>query len=108
MVFYSIALVVAIIFQYFNPHFLVIGFAISVSLLVCFLAPVAAPNKPFDDIEKRVFRRRSLIVAAVVTAVSAVMWIFGAYKLMLPAAMALLFTGVFLAVGRLSYRKGAI
>ena len=51
---------------------------------------------------------RELIVAAVVTAVSAVMWIFGAYKLMLPAAMALLFTGVFLAVGRLSYRKGAI
>ena len=77
-------------------------------VLVCFLAPVAAPNKPFDDIEKRVFRRRSLIAAAAVTAVSAVMWIFGAYKLMLPAAMALLFTGVFLAVGRLSYRKGAI
>ncbi|MBR3666456.1 MAG: accessory gene regulator B family protein [Ruminococcus sp.] len=78
------------------------------AVLVCLLAPVEAPNKPFDDIEKRVFRRRSLIAAAAVIAAGAVMWAFSVYGLMLPAAMALLFTGIFLAVGRLSNRKGAI
>ena len=58
VVFYSIALVVAIIFQYFNPHCLVIGFAISVSLLVCFLAlknPLSYVHKSTDTYNKAAF-----------------------------------------------------
>jgi accessory gene regulator B len=78
------------------------------ALLIILLAPVEAPNKPFDDIEKTVFRRRSLIVTGAAVIVCGALWLAGAYGLMLSSAMAVFFTGAFLAVGRLSNRKGAV
>ncbi len=78
------------------------------AVLVLLLAPVAAANKPFDDVERRVFRRRSLIVTAIAAAVTAALALAGAYGLMLSVSLAVFFTGAFLAVGRLSGRKGAV
>ena len=77
-------------------------------LLIILLAPVESRNKPFDDIERRVFRRRSLIAAAISAAVIAVFVLFKAYRLMTAASMAVFFTGIMLPAGIFSNRKGAL
>ena len=64
--------------------------------------------KPFDDVERRVFRRRSLLVTAVSSAVCMLLAPLKLYSFMLPAATAVFFTGIFLVVGKLSLRKGAV
>ena len=75
---------------------------------VAVLAPVEALKKPFDDVERRVFRRRSLLVTAVSSAVCMLLALLKLYSFMLPAATAVFFTGIFLVVGKLSLRKGAV
>ena len=77
-------------------------------LLIILLAPVDTPNKPFDDKERRVFRRRSLIAAALSVLLSAVLAFLRAYRLMTAASMAVFFTGIMLGAGRISNRKGAM
>ena len=76
-------------------------------LLIAVFAPVDTPAKPFDDIERRVFRRRSLTAAAGAAAITAVSAFFGLYMLTFSAAMAVFSTGLLLVIGRLSNRKGA-
>jgi accessory gene regulator B len=77
-------------------------------LLIILLAPVESRNKPFDDKERRVFRRRSLIAAAISAAVIALLAVLQAHRLMTASAMAVLFTGIMLAAGLFSNRKGAL
>ena len=77
-------------------------------LCIILLAPVESRNKPFDDKERRVFRRRSLIAAAISAAVIAVLFLFKAHRLMTAAAMAVFFTGIMLPAGIFSNRKGAL
>lgn len=77
-------------------------------LLIILLAPVESKNKPFDSVERRVFRRRSLIAAALSAALIAVLVILQARQLMTGAAMAVFFTGIMLAAGIFSNRKGAL
>ena len=58
VLFYSVALVAVIFFQYFNPNCLVIGFAVSVSLLVCFLTlknPLSYIHKSTETYNKAAF-----------------------------------------------------
>lgn len=88
--------------------FVSIGVFAAGALLIVLLAPVEAPNKPFDDVERVVFRRRSLIVTGAALIFCGALWLAGLYRLMLSAALAVFFTGAFLAVGRLSDRKGAV
>lgn len=94
--------------KYTAALFASIGLYAAGALLVLLLAPVAAVNKPFDDVERRVFRRRSLIVTAVAAAVTAALAFAGEYGIMLSVSLAVFFTGAFLAVGRLTNRKGAV
>lgn len=77
-------------------------------LLIILLAPVDTPNKPFDDKERRVFRRRSLIAAALSAVLAAGLAFLRAYRLMTAASMAVFFTGIMLGAGRISNRKGAM
>ena len=58
VLFFSIAMTSVIIFQYFNPQYLVISFGIAVSLLVCFLTlknPLAYVHKSTDTYNKEAF-----------------------------------------------------
>lgn len=84
------------------------AFAAAGVLLIILFAPVDTPNKPFDDIERKVFRRRSLIAAAAAVLFLAVLAFFRAYRLMTAAAMAVFFTGIMLVAGMISNRKGAL
>ena len=77
-------------------------------LCIILFAPVDTPTKPFDDTERRVFRRRSLIAALCAVLLSAALAFFKAYRLMTAASLAVFFTGIMLAAGIISNRKGAL
>ena len=89
---------------------LITGSAITLAgvLLIILFAPVDTPNKPFDETERRVFRRRSLIAAALSIVLAAVLAFFRLYKLMSAASLAVFFTGIMLVAGIVSNRKGAL
>lgn len=58
VIFFSLAMAAVLIFQYFNPNYLVISFGVSVSLLVCFLTlknPLAYIHKSTDTYNKEAF-----------------------------------------------------
>lgn len=58
VIFFSLAMAAVLIFQYFNPHYLVISFGVSISLLVCFLTlknPLAYIHKSTDTYNKEAF-----------------------------------------------------
>lgn len=58
VIFFSLAIAAVLVFQYFNPHYLVISFGVSVSLLVCFLTlknPLAYIHKSTDTYNKEAF-----------------------------------------------------
>lgn len=58
VIFFSLAMAAVLVFQYFNPHYLVISFGVSVSLLVCFLTlknPLAYIHKSTDTYNKEAF-----------------------------------------------------
>ena len=76
--------------------------------LIALLAPVDSEKKPFDDTEKTVFRRRSLLMTAAEAAAAGVLFLLKLYGFVLPVTMAVFITGLLLAVGRLTKRKGAI
>lgn len=77
-------------------------------LFIVLFAPVDTPSKPFDETERRVFRRRSLIAAALSVLLSAVLAFFRLYKLMAAASIAVFFTGIMLVAGVVSNRKGTL
>ena len=76
--------------------------------LIIALAPVDTKTKPFDSVERVVFRKRSLITAFIVLFISASLAFFGLHKLALSASCAILITGIMLAAGRLTNKKGAV
>ena len=76
--------------------------------LIIALAPVDTQTKPFDSVERVVFRRRSLITAFIVLFISASLALLGLHKLALSASCAILITGIMLAAGRLTNKKGAV
>lgn len=58
VIFFSLAMAAVLVFQYLNPHYLVISFGVSVSLLVCFLTlknPLAYIHKSTDTYNKEAF-----------------------------------------------------
>jgi accessory gene regulator B len=75
---------------------------------IFFLAPVDTPSKPFDDVERIVFRKRSLIAAMLSMTAADIFMFFGMDTLLLAVSMAFFFTGLLLVLGRISNRKGAI
>ena len=76
-------------------------------ILIILFAPVDTVSKPFDDTERRVFRRRSLAAAAISALLLAILAFSGSYRLMSAASMAVFFTGIMLIAGIFSNRKGA-
>lgn len=58
VIFFSLAMAAVLVFQYLHPHYLVISFGVSVSLLVCFLTlknPLAYIHKSTDTYNKEAF-----------------------------------------------------
>lgn len=81
--------------------FLILGTAHIISL-----APVDTSTKPFDSIERVVFRRRSLLVNIAAVLATTALALFGLHRFALSASCAVLITGTLLAVGRIANKKG--
>ena len=77
------------------------------AIIITIFAPTETPTKPFDDIERKVFRRRSLIATAFAIAIAAVTAVFRLYTPLLSVSSAIFITAVLLIAGRISNRKGA-
>ena len=71
-------------------------------------APVDTASKPFDDTERIVFRKRSLIASMISVIVADIFMFLELYSLLLAVSMAIFFTGMLLVIGRVSNKKGAI
>ena len=84
------------------------AFLITGTFLIITLAPVDTPTKPFDSTERIVFRRRSLITAFVVLLLSVSLALLGLHQLALSASCAVLMTGIMLAAGRITNKKGVV
>lgn len=76
-------------------------------VLILILAPVDTPSKPFDDIERRVFRKRSLMAAGASVVIASVTAAFRLYTPMLSIAAAVFFTALLLLIGRITNTEGA-
>ncbi len=75
--------------------------------VILLIAPVDTPTKPFDDVERRVFRKRSILITAAAAAADIIMAIFRLYTPMLSISIAVFITALLLLAGRVSNRKGA-
>lgn len=84
-----------------------IGFLCMGVVLILSLAPVDTPNKPFDITERQVFRKRSIIISIAALMIWTVLSLFRLYNLTLIVSAAVFITGLLLAAGRLTNRKGA-
>lgn len=76
--------------------------------VIFFFAPIDTPTKPFDNIERIVFRKRSLIAAFFAILSADIFMLLGLDTLLLSVSMAVFFTGLLLVMGRTSNKKGAI
>lgn len=83
-------------------------FTISGLNVILFFAPVDTPTKPFDNTERIVFRKRSLIAAFFVISAADIFMLLGLDTLLLSVSMAFFFTGLLLVIGRTTNKKGAM
>lgn len=89
------AVVVLLVIKYIECSNVLIIAAIAVStLIILFLAPVEDRNKPFDDAERIVFKKRTRIVLAIELAAVVILILFGLSE----AAKSISFTHVSLSV----------
>lgn len=78
------------------------------AVLVLTFAPVDTPNKPFDAVERAVFRKRAVAVSAASLFLSATLAFCKLYTFSLTVSAAVFFTGILLVAGRLTNKKGAV
>ena len=71
------------------------------SVTIVLLTPVGTPNKPLDDMEKKVFRKRSLIILAIIWLFAVVMYFIKFNNVMIPVALAVINTAILLIAGKL-------
>jgi len=76
------------------------------TIVILLIAPTETPTKPFDDIERKVFRKRSLMITSAAVAAAAVAGGFRLNIFMLSISSAVFVTAVLLIAGRVSNRKG--
>lgn len=78
------------------------------TVFVLMFAPVDTPNKPFDMIERVVFRKRALMASFTSLFFSFMLAAFKMYTFSLTVSAAVFFTGLLLIAGRLTNKKGAV
>ncbi len=77
------------------------------AIMIFVFAPTETPTKPFDDIERKVFRHRSLAATAVALTAAVVTAVFRLYMPLLSVSSAIFVTALLLVAGRISNRRGA-
>lgn len=74
----------------------VMGCALGIIVL---LAPVADPNKPFDELEKTVFRKKALFFSGIFSGAAVILWIIDWKQASYCIVMALATAAALLALG---------
>lgn len=71
-------------------------------VVIILLSPIDTPTKPFDDIERKVFRRHSLVIMAILLVALAAVFILHWYKVLLPISLAFFCTAILLVIGKIA------
>lgn len=106
---FILAAVIAAVKFIIDPARLYVSLALlfAGATVILLIAPVDTPTKPFDDVERIVFRRRSILITAAAAAADIILAIFRLYTPMLSISIAVFITALLLLTGRASNRKGA-
>ena len=89
-------------------HSSALFFIISGLTMIITFAPTDTPSKPFDTVERIVFRKRSLIALFYALIMADICMYFSHDTMLLAVSLAVFFTGFLLVIGRLTKKKGAI
>jgi accessory gene regulator B len=80
-------------------------FTITSALIIVILAPVADANKPLEDIESKVYKRKTLVFLAVEIFITIGLIIFGLVNIAVCIASALIVLSVMLGIGVINNSK---
>lgn len=74
-------------------------------IVILLTAPVDTPNKPFDDTEKVVFRKRSMAVLVIDVLISIFMYYFRLHECLSILSLAMLSVSILLLIGKYQKKK---
>ncbi len=101
---YSILLMIAVLlamkYLYIPTFICIIALVISCAVILI-LAPVEDANKPLDDIEQVVYRKRAYVIMAIETFFCVIAILYGAKQVMLCFILAFTMTGCILIAGKI-------
>ncbi|MGN0375430.1 MAG: accessory gene regulator ArgB-like protein [Butyrivibrio sp.] len=85
------------------PAFICVSFSLLFIgvVIILILSPVDTPTKPFDDIERIVFRKRSLIITIILVIIFMAFSLLGFRKIQLSVSLAVIYTALLLIPGKL-------
>ncbi len=97
----SLSVVLAVIkYQLINGYFAAAVLILSV-LVIVLLSPMESHNKPLDEEEKRVFRKRALGITLALAVVLALFLVINQYQFALSVLMAFALNAVLLLLGKI-------
>jgi len=71
-------------------------------IIIILLAPLESENKPFNENEKAVYRKRTHIILGTLIAIALIFWLSGLKSISISVTMALLVTALMLVLGKVS------
>jgi len=79
--------------------YIVVGSVILAGIIVLLLAPVEDANKPLDELETTVYRRRARIILAILSLLATILWSAGVEQFAPAVVMALVLISIMLILG---------
>lgn len=104
-VFLMIAIILAIKYLCLNEIICIITFVVSCTIILI-LAPVEDKNKPLDDIEQVVYKKRTYIITALESIIFLIAIFFRVKKIILCATLVVLMMSCILAAGKYKNKFG--
>ena len=83
------------------PNFICWGLLIISDIIIIFLTPVEAINKSIDEVERKLYRRKSIIIVCVETVAAVVLMILGNKEIALCIILAMVAVGGSMVAGKI-------
>lgn len=97
----SLSVIFAVIkYQFINGYFAVALLILAVTVILL-LAPMESHNKPLDEEERLVFRKRTLVIIGVMAVVLALFFALNQYQFALSVLMAFALNAIMLLLGQI-------
>lgn len=94
-----------LVIKYLNGYIVNIIFALF-GIIVCLLfAPVESRNKPIDEIEKKVYRKRTMLILSIIFIAFTVSLLLNIDTIFVTLSVVLLTEGIMLILGKITLRK---